>query len=147
LYGQFSVSLIKKHNSPIQGVFNRLIDSEIYGMPSYEHSLNTLPKVNLLENDNAFNIMLAAPGLDKNDFKLDLNKQVLKVSVQINEENEILKFNKREFNYNSFSRSFNLPKSARLDKVNASYKDGILNIEIPKKDEAKPVPPRSIKID
>ena len=141
------MTLIKKHNSPIQGIFNSLFDSDIYGMPSYEHSLNTLPKVNLLENDNAFNIMLAAPGLNKNDFKLDLNKQVLKVSVQMSEENETLNFKKREFNYSSFTRSFNLPKSAKLDKVNARYKDGILNIEIPKKEEAKPVPPRSIEID
>jgi len=107
--------------------------------------LNSLPKVNLLEDINGFNIQLAAPGLNKKDFKIDLNNRVLTISVNL-ENNEKQNFIKKEFNYNSFTRSFNLPEIVKLEKINATYNEGILNIEIPKKDEAKPIPPKTIKI-
>ena len=74
-----------------------------------------------------------------------MNNQVLKITVH-KEKEDLSNYIKKEFNYSSFTRGFNIPKTAKLDQVDASYKSGILNIEIPKKEEAKPIPPRTIKI-
>lgn len=139
------MTLIKKHNLPFQELINGFFDNDIYGAPAFEHAVNSLPKVNLLEDDNGFNILIAAPGLSKDDFKIDLNNQVLKITVH-KEKEDLANYIKKEFNYNSFTRSFNIPKIAKLDQVDASYKAGVLNIEIPKKEEAKPIPPRTINI-
>ena len=139
------MTLIEKYNRPFQGLVSSLLNDNMHSIPVFEHSLNSLPKVNLLEDINGFNIQLAAPGLNKKDFKIDLNNRVLTISVNL-ENNEKQNFIKKEFNYNSFTRSFNLPEIVKLEKINASYNEGILNIEIPKKDEAKPIPPKTIKI-
>tara|TARA_B100001287_G_scaffold22567_1_gene16499 strand:+ start:4029 stop:4451 length:423 start_codon:yes stop_codon:yes gene_type:complete len=139
------MNLIKTQKFPFNSLLNGLFDNDIYGFPALEHSVNSLPKVNLLEDDNGFQIMLAAPGLKKEDFNVDLNNHVLKVSVN-KAQSEIKNYIKKEFSYLSFTRSFNIPKSVDLDNVNASYKSGILTIDVPKKEEAKPIPARVIKI-
>ena len=139
------MNLIKTQKLPFTDLLNGLFDNDMYGFPTLEHSVNSLPKVNLLEDDNSFQIMLAAPGLNKGDFKIDLNNYVLKISAN-NDFNEDKNYLKKEFSYHSFTRTFNVPKTAKIDKVNASYKNGILTIDIPKKDEAKPIPARTIKI-
>tara|TARA_Y100000385_G_scaffold39799_1_gene36987 strand:+ start:192 stop:614 length:423 start_codon:yes stop_codon:yes gene_type:complete len=140
------MNLIKTQKLPFTDLLNGLFDNDMYGFPTLEHSVNSLPKVNLLENDNSFQIMLAAPGLNKGDFKIDLNNHVLKISAN-NHLNEDKNYLKKEFSYDSFSRTFNIPKAAKIDKINASYKSGVLTIDIPKKEEAKPVPARTIKIN
>ena len=139
------MNLIKTQKLPFTDLLNGLFDNDMYGFPTLEHSVNSLPKVNLLEDDNSFQIMLAAPGLNKGDFKIDLNNYVLKISAN-NDFNEDKNYLKKEFSYHSFTRTFNVPKTAKIDKVNASYKNGILTIDIPKKDEAKSIPARTIKI-
>tara|TARA_B100001287_G_C22468773_1_gene428601 strand:+ start:20 stop:442 length:423 start_codon:yes stop_codon:yes gene_type:complete len=139
------MNLIKTQKLPFTDLLNGLFDNDMYGFPTLEHSVNSLPKVNLLEDDNSFQIMLAAPGLNKGDFKIDLNNYVLKISAN-NDFNEDKNYLKKEFSYHSFTRTFNVPKTAKIDKVNASYKSGVLTIDIPKKDEAKPIPARTIKI-
>ena len=108
----------------------------------------TLPKVNIKETADAFMVEMAVPGLKKSDFHIDIDNQVLSISTEIKEENEHQEENytRREFGYSSFKRTFTLPESVNDDKINASYKEGILNIHLPKKDEAKQKPARSIKI-
>jgi HSP20 family protein len=109
--------------------------------------INT-PAVNIAEGKDDFNIEVAAPGLDKNDFKINLEHNVLTVSSEkeSTKEEKEGKFMRREFGYSSFKRCFTLPNSIDPEKISASHKDGILYITIPKKEEAKIKPPRQIAI-
>ena len=97
------------------------------------------PAVNIAETENEFEIELAVPGLKKEDFKINLEKNVLSVSAEkkAEEVNENKKFSKREYSYSSFTRSFTLPQSADQNKIEADYTDGILKLTIAKKEEAK----------
>ena len=90
----------------------------------------------------------AAPGMSKSDFHIELDKNVLTISSEKNveREDEKVKYSRKEFAYESFQRAFTLPEDADGEKVAATYKDGILIISIPKKEEAKPKPPKSISI-
>ncbi len=97
------------------------------------------PAVNIAETENEFEVELAVPGLSKEDFKINLDKNVLSVSAEKKTEtvNENKKFTKREYSFNSFSRSFTLPESADQTKIEADYTAGILKLTIAKKEEAK----------
>ncbi|MEW4923797.1 Hsp20/alpha crystallin family protein [Algibacter sp. 2305UL17-15] len=108
----------------------------------------SLPKVNIKESADAFIVEMAVPGLKKSDFHIDLDNQLLSISTEMKDENENNQDNytRREFGYASFKRSFTLPESVNDSKIDASYKDGILSIHLPKKEEAKQKPARSIKI-
>jgi len=98
-----------------------------------------VPAVNISETEGEFNIELAAPGLKKEDFKINLDKNVLSVSADKKTENveEGKKFSKREYSYNTFTRSFTLPDTADYAKITAEYTDGILKLNVAKKEEAK----------
>jgi HSP20 family protein len=104
--------------------------------------------VNVIENKDDFVIELAAPGLNKKDFNIKLDNDVL--SIEVNKEEKEVKekanYTRREFNYASFSRSFNMPESIDSSKIDANYTDGVLRINLPKKEEAKVQPMREIKI-
>jgi HSP20 family protein len=105
--------------------------------------------VNIKESTDEFEVELAAPGLDKKDFNIELNNDMLTISSEKKIENEIKEgqqFARREFSYQSFSRSFTLPNTVDNDKIRAKYENGILRVSIPKKDEAKPKPVKQIDI-
>ncbi len=109
----------------------------------------TLPSVNIKESDADFVVEMAAPGMEKNDFKIEVNMGILSISSEkssSNNQEEKGKYTRQEFSYQSFCRSFSLPDSADSDKINAKYDNGILQIYIPKKEEAKPKPVRLIDI-
>lgn len=109
----------------------------------------TLPAVNIKEDDEGFEVEMAAPGLGKKDFKIELHNNVLTISSEKQIENETTEgqeFTRREFSYQSFSRSFTLPDIVAGDKINARYENGLLKVSIPKKEEAKPKPPKQIQI-
>ncbi|MFB9053951.1 Hsp20/alpha crystallin family protein [Formosa undariae] len=108
----------------------------------------TLPKVNIKETADAFVVEMAVPGLKKSDFHIDIDNQLLSISTEIKEENEHKEDNytRREFGYSSFKRTFTLPESVNDEKINASYSEGILRVLLPKKEEAKQKPARSISI-
>ncbi|UMB55034.1 Hsp20/alpha crystallin family protein [Lutibacter sp. A64] len=108
----------------------------------------TLPKVNIKETAEAYIVEMAVPGLKKSDFRIDLDNEVLAISTEIKDESEGKdeNYTRREFGYSSFKRTFNLPESVNDEKINASYQEGILSILLPKKEEAKQKPARSIKI-
>jgi HSP20 family protein len=101
----------------------------------WEKSFSKLtPSANIKENESTFTLDLAAPGLKKDDFKIEINNGVLTISAEKkeekNEEND--KFNRREFYYNSFSRSFTLPTNISENQIKASYENGLLKLIIPK---------------
>lgn len=108
----------------------------------------TLPAVNIKETKNDFNLEFASPGFSKKDFKIDLEDNILTVSAEKENEKreETDTFTKKEFSYNSFSRSFTLPKSVNSEKIDAKYNDGILKLSIPKKEEAKLLHKKEIKV-
>ncbi|PLX23443.1 MAG: hypothetical protein C0597_01010 [Marinilabiliales bacterium] len=115
----------------------------------FDSSVNkTIPEVNVLENKDAFMIEVAAPGLEKKDFKIDVNNNVLTISSEREAKNvdEKKKYIRREFSYSTFQRTFSLPESVDQEKIRANHKDGILSIEIPKRDEVKEKPRKEIKI-
>tara|TARA_R110002049_G_scaffold298365_3_gene488058 strand:+ start:8625 stop:9101 length:477 start_codon:yes stop_codon:yes gene_type:complete len=129
----------------IDDIFNRDLPSV------FNSNFNTgitLPKVNIKETEDAFVVDMAVPGLKKSDFHIDLDNQVLSISTELKEENESEEENytRREFGYSSFKRTFTLPDSVDDGKIDASYKDGVLSILLPKKEEAKQKPARTIKI-
>ena len=105
------------------------------------------PAVNVEETDKEFRIEVAAPGLEKNDLKISVTDGVLTISSEKKIENEEKKdrYLRREFGYTSFSRSFTLPDGTDSEKINATHKNGVLHIGIPK-EEVKIVPLKEIKI-
>ena len=109
---------------------------------------NTSPKVNIKETTDAFILEMAVPGFNKSDFVIDLENETLSISTEIKTEESETKddYTRKEFGYASFKRSFILPDTVDRDKIEAAYTDGILGITIPKKEEAKPKPARSIEI-
>ena len=106
------------------------------------------PKVNIRENNDSYIVEMAVPGMKKSDFEISIDNKMLFISAEVetkNEENSE-EYSVREFGYSSFKRTFTLPETIDEAKINASYTDGILNVIIPKRDEAKQKPPRTIKI-
>ena len=109
--------------------------------------MKTLPPVNLIECKESYTIELSAPGFDKDDFKIELDNFNLSVSLEKGDNlDDTNHYNKREYNYSSFKRSFKLAKYSDIKKIDASYVKGILTIQIPKTKEAIPLPVKSIKV-
>lgn len=115
----------------------------------FSNTNTTLPAVNIKENTDAFFVEMAAPGMSKDDFKIELDNGLLTISSEKTDKNENKEgenFTRQEFSYQSFSRSFTLPKTVETEKISAKYENGVLYLEIPKKEEAKPKPVKQIAI-
>lgn len=106
------------------------------------------PAVNVVEDEKSFRIEMAAPGLSKNDINIDLENDVLTISSEQKEHKEEKnnRYMRREFSYNNFRRSFQIPESVELEKIKAGHEAGILSIELPKKEEMVEKAPRQIEI-
>ena len=102
-------------------------------------TMMTVPAVNITENKDNYSLSLAIPGLKKNDFKIDVEGNILTISSEKQEskEEEDEQFTRREYSYSSFSRSFTLPNEVNKEKIDAAYEEGVLRLTLPKKDEAK----------
>jgi HSP20 family protein len=126
-------------NHAVNPFFSDVFDSILSDSFLSDKLASRVPAVNISETENEFNIELAAPGLKKEDFKINLDKNVLSVSADKKTENveEGKKFSKREYSYNSFTRSFTLPDVADHGKIEAEYTDGVLKLAVAKKEEAK----------
>jgi HSP20 family protein len=107
-----------------------------------------MPSANVKENKTEYSIELAAPGLEKNDFKIGIENDVLSISAEKqhekNEETE--KYTRHEFEYNAFSRSFRLPDSVNSEKIDARYENGLLRLTIPKRPESISSLKKDIKV-
>lgn len=111
----------------------------------------TMPSVNISETNDEYLIEVAAPGMKRENFKVELDNNILTISSEVESRNEETdsktNFTRREFNYQSFQRSFSLPENkVEGEKIKARYSDGILHISVPKKEEAKVKPARQIEI-
>jgi HSP20 family protein len=108
----------------------------------------TLPKVNIKESVDSFEVQMAVPGFKKDNFNISIENEELLISAEIEENKDESndQYTRREFGYASFRRNFILPETVDGDKIEAKYEDGILNVVLPKKEEAKPKPAKTIKI-
>lgn len=117
---------------------------------NYSGTDSTLPAVNVKENSNEFRIEVAAPGMNKEDFKVNYDNGLLTISSEHKneiEEKEGEKVTRHEFNYKSFQRSFTVAEDViKAEKIAANYKNGILYITLPKREEVKPKPAKEIHI-
>ncbi|WP_407430139.1 Hsp20/alpha crystallin family protein [Arcticibacter sp.] len=130
----------KKNNALMPG-FNDVFDSIFNDTFFTDRTVMRVPAANISETEDHFHIELAAPGLKKDDFKINLDRNVLSISAeQRSEQNDNQKnYSKREYSYNSFVRSFTLPESADDNGIEAEYVNGVLKINIAKREEAKSV--------
>ena len=104
-----------------------------------DEEMSWMPAVNVTERAGDYKIDLAAPGMDKKDFRVEVEKGILTISGERKEEvvNENDKTSRREFHYGSFKRSFSLPDSADGENIQANYKDGILSLVVSKREDSK----------
>lgn len=139
------MTLVKRNRTTFPSVMNDFFNTGRFpSLFDFERNLidfdggtsYVIPSANIVEHDKVFRIELAAPGLDRKDFKVEFNNGILNVSAEKEEErkDERKNYYRREFSYNSFSRSFSLPENSLPEKIDAKYEDGILNITIPKKE-------------
>ncbi|CAG5077270.1 Hsp20/alpha crystallin family protein [Parvicella tangerina] len=148
------MTLIRKHESSLPSIWNDLFERSLFSHPLNGHSEFTVPPVNISENDTSFLVELAAPGLKKEDFNINLDRDQMTISVEqstkteeeTENKDEHVKYSKREFSYRSFRRSFTLPDTANLEGISAMYEDGVLKVNIAKKDEAKLNTQRKISV-
>ncbi|MFM6976971.1 MAG: Hsp20/alpha crystallin family protein [Sphingobacteriaceae bacterium] len=122
-------------NPWIGDVFENLFDDSFIS----DRLTTKVPAVNIAETVEQYHIELAAPGLNKKDFKINLEKNVLSISAEHKEEQkqEDKNYSRREYSYNSFVRSFNLPDTVDQSNIEAEYENGILKINVAKREEAK----------
>lgn len=116
-------------------IFENILGSDFPDLFRMETGM-TVPAVNVSETNDKYKIEVAAPGLKKEDFKINLENKVLTISSEREEskEDKNEKYRRREFSYSSFERSFSLPEVADDEKIQATYANGILCIDIPKKE-------------
>jgi len=143
-------TIVKRKNYVAPNFWDELFnDNYLPGFFDRESDKNglSLPAVNVEENDKEYRIEVAAPGLEKEDLKISVEDSVLTISSEKKTENEEKddQYIRREFSYNSFRRSFNLPEETNLDKVSAKHKNGVLNVYIPKS-EVKVTTSKEVKI-
>lgn len=128
-----------KFNNGLKNNFADAFESLVNDSFIADRLVSRVPAVNIAENDNEFHIELAAPGLKKDDFKINLDKNILSVSAEKKAETdgETKKYSKREYSYSSFVRSFTLPETVDYSKIEADYTDGILKLTVAKREDAK----------
>jgi len=129
---------VNKRNFCSPSIFDEFFTEKNLDSLNYERF--SIPKVNIRENFTTFVVEIAAPGLKKEDFVIEIEKLVLKVSSNFTPKRETTgtdndtQFTRKEFNYASFTRSFTLPKKVKVEDIEAMYTDGILTISLPKKE-------------
>ena len=130
-------------------ILDHFWDKELMDRASsnYSSTNTSLPAVNIKETDDDFKIEVAAPGMKKDDFSVDYDNRRLTISSEKQEEQSDEKYNRREFSYQSFCRSFEIMDNV-IDnqKISAKYEDGVLFITLPKREEIKPKPAKKITI-
>src|ERR1700748_3932618 len=131
------VKFNKHENNTLMPGFNDVFESIFNDTFFNDRMVTRVPAVNISESENSYRVELAAPGLKKEDFKLNLERNQLTISVEQSSDHQDnhKNYSKREYSYSSFVRSFTLPASADDSRIDASYTEGILRIEIAKGEE------------
>ncbi|HEX2533528.1 MAG TPA: Hsp20/alpha crystallin family protein [Chitinophagaceae bacterium] len=148
------MSVIKRENghSGMPAFFNDLFTRDFWnwGLENFSGTQTTIPAVNIRETGEHFEVEVAAPGMQRDDFRIELDDTLLTISSNRRNEQEERdngRTVRREFSYQSFQRSFRLPKEVvDADGISARYENGLLLLVIPKKEEVKQRPPRMIEI-
>ena len=137
------MNLLKRQNSAFSYLFDDFILNQDWG-----YHKASLPAVNIITSDDQFDIELATPGNKKADFQIEVEDDVLIISSEtVSQSGDTeTSYERKEFGYNSFQRSFNIPESVNTDKISATYKEGVLTVSLPKKEEALPQPKKLISI-
>jgi HSP20 family protein len=135
----------------VPSIWDNFFNRDLFNWESnYANTGNSLPAVNIKETADSFLVEMAAPGMEKKDFKIELDGSALTISSEKQNESEEKdgeNYSRREFSYQSFYRTFHLPKEVvNADKIREKYENGLLRLEIPKRDEAKQKPVRLIDI-
>lgn len=140
------MSLVRRNNLLFPTFMHDMFKPDWFG--GLENYNNTFPAVNIRENEKDFELEIAVPGQKKEDFNIEVDENVLTISMENKNQGEVKddNFTRREFSYSSFKRAFTLPETVNEEKINASYTDGILRFTLPKKEEALPKPKRMIEI-
>nr|WP_299167069.1 Hsp20/alpha crystallin family protein [uncultured Allomuricauda sp.] len=140
------MSIVKRNSLFFPSLMNDLVRPDWFG--GMENLNTNLPAVNIKNNTENFELELAIPGGKKDDFKIEVDNDVLTISNEVKSENEETKenYSRREFSYSSFKRVFTLPETVDGTKIDAAYENGILKLTLPKKEEALPRPKRLITI-
>ena len=149
------MSIVKRNNNDLWNtptLFNDFFNRDLWdwGMRNNSTTNTSIPAANIRETAEAFEVEVAAPGMNKDDFRIELDNNVLTISSEResrNDEKEGERYARREFSFQSFQRTFHLSKDVvDADKIQAKYENGLLRLIIPKREEAKQRPPKTIKI-
>ena len=148
-----SLILRRQNRLPEFGsIFDNFFNSDLFDWSTrnFSDTNTTLPAVNIVEDEEKYMVEMAAPGMSKDDFKVELHNNQLKISSEVqnenSEEDESKNYSRKEFSYQSFMRTFSLPDTVDTDKIEAKYDAGILKLTLHKKEEAKPKPAKYIDI-
>lgn len=134
------MSLVRLTNPNMFPTINSMLDNFFtdgeYFFKAVSHG-RSVPAVNVVESEDSYEVDVAAPGKSKDDFKVEVDNRVLIISSESEAETETEEknFTRKEYNHSAFSRSFTLPDNAEEEKIKACYKNGVLKIEIPKKEK------------
>ncbi len=149
------MTLIKRNGSllnPLPVFFDDFFKRDMFnwGNTNFSDTNTTIPSVNIKETDENYEVEVAAPGMTKNDFKVELDGNALTISSERSQPQKEVdndRYYRKEFSYQSFQRTFTLQKDVvDIDNIQAKYENGLLHLFIPKKEEAKQKPPRLIQI-
>ena len=147
------MTLVKRNgrSNITPSIWDNFFNRDLFNWDSnYATTGYSMPAVNIKETPESFLVEMAAPGMEKKDFKIELDGSALTISSEKqneSEEKEGENYSRKEFSYQSFYRTFHLPKEVvNADKIKATYENGLLRLEIPKREEAKQKPVRLIDI-
>jgi len=149
------MTLVKRNGSLLNqmpALFDDFFNRDLFGWGNlnFSDTNTTIPAVNIKETSENYEVEVAAPGMTKKDFKVELDGNSLTISSERSnekEEKDDERYSRKEFSYQSFQRTFTLQKDVMdIDKIQAKYENGLLHLVIPKKEEAKQKPPRLIQI-
>lgn len=140
------MSIIKRSDVLFPSLMNEIFKPDWFG--GLENDKSNVPAVNIKENEKDFELELAVPGRKKEDFRIEINENLLTISTESKTEENVEKDNytRREFAYSSFKRAFTLPETIDEENIKANYENGILKFTLPKKAEALPKPKRMITL-
>ena len=133
---------------PLRSIMSDLFDNDRF-LEGEFYNGTSIPAVNVKETEDNFEIELAVPGMKKDDFKIEVENGVLSISGEKEEKQEEKKeqYTRQEFSYSSFSRSFTLPDNVDEDNIKANYKEGVLGLQLAKKEVVNAQPVKAIDIN
>jgi HSP20 family protein len=144
------MSIIKsKETSGVPSLFSDFFSADFFNDDFFHRPVTKwLPATNIKETPTAFQVELSAPGMSKDDFNIEVHGDVLNIEGKKEEENEEAneRYTRKEFRTTSFVRSFRLPQNVVADSIDGKYENGILTLALPKREEAKTIGPKQVKI-